>query len=121
MKNNYKYLIAILLVFAFFLLLMLLINNKDEGQQPYNEIRTDDGLRLELEGSRVAGWGYKVFRNDKLLIHQKNIPAIEGNQTFLTADDAEKVGRLVIKKINQEEIPIITRMDLMKLNIKYTN
>ena len=50
-------------------------------------------------------WGYDILVNDKLTIHQPSIPSLPGNEGFKTKDGAEKVARLVIKKMKKGEMP----------------
>ena len=45
------------------------------------------------------GWGYDVYKNNKIFIHQEMIPAIEGTKTFVSKEEAERVGELVLTKM----------------------
>ena len=63
------------------------------------------------------GWGYDIMAGDKIYIHQDYIPAIAGKQAFKTREDALRVGRCVIEKISRNQIPAITRKDLVELGI----
>ena len=63
-------------------------------------------------------WGYDVFKNVKLLVHQPNIPAVPSFKGFSTKEKAEKTAGLVIKKIEQGEMPpTVTIEELKKLNV----
>lgn len=62
-------------------------------------------------------WGYNVYTNKKLTIHQPVIPGISGNEGFKTKEGASKVAELVIKKMKRGEMPpTITKEELQKLN-----
>lgn len=62
-------------------------------------------------------WGYNVYTNKKLIIHQPVIPGISGNEGFKTKEGASKVAELVIKKMKRGEMPpTITKEELQKLN-----
>src|SRR5436190_11918288 len=39
-------------------------------------------------------YGYDVLADDRLMIHQKSIPAMSGNEGFKTKADASKVAQL---------------------------
>lgn len=67
-----------------------------------------------------TGWGYDIVKDDKLYIHQEIIPAIEGFKSFITKEEAEKVGKLVLQKIKNKEgggLPQITREEIDSLQI----
>ncbi len=65
------------------------------------------------------GWGYELFSKDRIIIHQENIPVIEGNSPFLSRHDARKTGKLTLYKLSTGKIPAITRQDLDSLGIAY--
>ena len=63
-------------------------------------------------------FGYDVYANGKLLIHQASIPAMPGNEGFATKADAEKVAQLVIDKIRKGEMPpTVTIKEMKKLKV----
>jgi hypothetical protein len=65
------------------------------------------------------GYGYDIFANDKMYIHQPHIPGISGNRGFKNGEDAQKVSELMIEKLNNNIIPpTITIEELNQLNIK---
>lgn len=51
------------------------------------------------------GWGYDIYMNGKLYIHQPHIPAVSGNKAFNNEADAQKAGELVVYKINNNIMP----------------
>jgi len=64
-------------------------------------------------------WGYDIYVNNKLKIHQPNIPGKSGKEGFKTKEDAEKVARLVIEKMKRGEMPpTVTPEEISNLNIK---
>ena len=66
------------------------------------------------------GWGYDIVKDDKVYIHQEIIPAIEGFKSFITKEEAEKVGNLVIQKIKQKKgggLPQVTNEEIDSLQI----
>lgn len=65
------------------------------------------------------GFGYHIKHNNKIVIRQETIPAIQGNKAFATKADAEKCARLVVKKLAAKgDLPSISKEELIQLNIK---
>ena len=63
-------------------------------------------------------YGYDVFADGSLMIHQTSAPALPGNEGFKTKEDATKVALLVIDKIKKGEMPPTISIDEMKkLNV----
>jgi len=50
-------------------------------------------------------WGYDIYKDKKLLIHQPNIPAIEGSRGFSSEQKAIEVANLTIKKLQSGIMP----------------
>ena len=63
-------------------------------------------------------WIYEITLDNKLLIKQNTIPVISGNKKFISKQDAEKIGTLVLNKLKRRKNPIISYDDLLKNNIK---
>lgn len=59
-------------------------------------------------------YGYDVYADGRLMIKQKSIPAMPGNEGFKTKADAEKVAQLVIGKIKKSEMPPTVSVEEMK-------
>lgn len=59
-----------------------------------------------------AGWGYDVYTNDTLYIHQEFIPAAEGRKGFAAKEDADKIGRLAMAKLKYSKLPVITLAEI---------
>jgi hypothetical protein len=59
-------------------------------------------------------YGYDVFADGRLMIHQTSAPALPGNQGFKTKEDATKVALLVIEKVKKGEMPPTISIDDMK-------
>lgn len=65
-----------------------------------------------------AGWGYDIYTNDTLYIHQEFIPAAEGRKGFTTKEDAEKISQLALAKLKYNKLPVITLEEIDSLGIK---
>jgi hypothetical protein len=50
-------------------------------------------------------FGYNIYLEGRLKIHQPFMPAVQGVNGFKTKLDAEKVAKLAIKKMKQGQIP----------------
>ncbi len=59
-------------------------------------------------------WGYNILVNSRMTIHQPSIPGLPGNDGFKTKEGAEKVARLVIKKMKKGEMPPSIDVEEMK-------
>ena len=64
-------------------------------------------------------FGYDIFQNNRMVIHQPIIPGTSGAHGFKTKSDAEKVAQLVMQKMkNGERRPTVTSEELNKIGIK---
>ena len=61
-----------------------------------------------------ATFGYDIYADGQLYIHQPNIPAIEGNQGFVDTTQAGMIARVVIQKIKRGEIPPVITLEELK-------
>jgi hypothetical protein len=59
-------------------------------------------------------YGYDVFSDGRLMIHQTSAPALPGNEGFSTKENATKVALLVIEKIKKGEMPPAISIDELK-------
>lgn len=66
------------------------------------------------------GWGYNILFDNKLIIHQPYMPAGSGQVAFGDKYSARKTGGLVVKKLQNNQSPSITRDELNSI-IKHTN
>jgi hypothetical protein len=70
--------------------------------------------------SEANTYGYDISIKKKLLIHQPSIPGMGGNKGFAKKSDAEKVARLVIKKLQKGMMPpTVEKKELDSLKIKF--
>jgi hypothetical protein len=70
--------------------------------------------------TNAYGYGYNIYANERLLVHQPSVPGICGTKGFGRKVDARKVAELVIKKISQGLMPpTISQKELDSLQIKY--
>jgi hypothetical protein len=62
-------------------------------------------------------WCYDIYKNGKMLIHQKSIPGLPGDDGFKRKSDAKKVARLVVEKLEKGVMPPSVTIEEMK-NLK---
>ncbi|WP_047244809.1 DUF4907 domain-containing protein [Maribacter thermophilus] len=65
-----------------------------------------------------AGYGYRIFNGEKLIIQQETIPGFVGEIAFLTHDDADKVAKCVMGKLLKGANPAVTLEELKALGIE---
>ena len=59
-------------------------------------------------------WGYDIFIDNKLKVHQAKIPCLNGNEGFKTKLAAENVAKIIIMKIKKGEMPPEISIEEMK-------
>lgn len=99
-----KFLIAALAIITYI--------SVDAQQQP--SITGNKNLSYKIIPAANNTWGYDIYNNGKLFLHQPSIPALPGNNGFATKSSAEKVAKKVIEKINKGENPPTISVDEMK-------
>lgn len=63
------------------------------------------------------GYGYQVLRDDKLIIRQEYIPAINTKQAFGTVRDAQLLADLVVYKLENGHSPVVATSEIDDLSI----
>lgn len=115
MKDKIQHIIALLVITIIVILIAVLMDLKTQEHQ------FDDELKLEIINTPNEGWAYRILYHDRMIIYQKNIPAMAGNTSFLSFEDAEKVGSLVVERLKNRQSPSITKADLKELGIEGIN
>lgn len=81
-----------------------------------------EAVVFEVRGSnnRLEGYGYDLVINGKKTVHQPMIPAVQGNKSFATEQDAKAVGELAAARMRKTgDLPTINVKDLDSLKITY--
>jgi len=76
--------------------------------QPLEEVSNEELPSDEFSFSIIEvenGWGYDIFQNGQLYIHQPHIPAISGIQSFRSEADAQACAELAIHKVKNGVVP----------------
>ena len=80
--------------------------------------KSDTAKNIYYNVIRAAGdsYGYDIYVDGKLYIHQLTIPGVPGNQGFRSKESAEKVAQLVKDKLLKGEAhPTVTMAELKQL------
>lgn len=115
-----KYNSALFLTIIFIAVLSSCNSNRSKIAEAQNAAAMAKKGMVPINGSTFKtgnGWGYSITVDNKLFIKQTQIPAIQGNKSFATEEDAAKVAELVIKKIAKNETPAVTKEELKQLGI----
>src|SRR5450830_1912790 len=70
-------------------------------QSPGTEENKNTHYTFTIIPSVNKTWGYDIYLQKRLFIHQSGIPGSPGNEGFKTKIDAKKVAGLVIGKIKK--------------------
>lgn len=65
----------------------------------------------------ATGWGYTIATDEKIIIKQTTIPAINNYKGFTTEKDAIKTAHHVVKKLETNLSPSVSKKDLILLDI----
>lgn len=87
---------------------------------PKQEVKSVEKIKVNwsLETYSInGGWGYIIYRDGKKMINQDQIPAISGKYAFGSENLAKKTAALVVKKLNDNKLPTITKQELIELGV----
>ncbi len=88
------------------------------AQFPEASAYSNANLTCKIIDAANKTFGYDVYAEKRLMIHQPSRPGLPGNEGFKTKADAEKVALLVIDKIRKGEMPPTVAIEEMKqLNV----
>lgn len=90
------------------LMLMLIACNK-------NPHKTFDIKITKTE----TGYYYDIYKKNKIIIHQPNIPAAISEQKFTDSIQCKKIAKLVVEKLENKIFPTITIEELKKNSIQF--
>jgi hypothetical protein len=96
------------------LLILLVLNNSQLVAQTKPVRQATAAYTYQIIENPNHTYGYDVYANGKLLIHQPTIPAVAGNTGFTTKKTAEAVAGLVLKKIQKGEMPPTVTVEEMR-------
>ena len=77
--------------------------------QQTNKVPSERKEKLEVKtcsnGSAINEWGYDIYADGALYIHQPHIPAVPGNKGFKSAQQADAAGNFAVYKIRNNIMP----------------
>ena len=81
------------------------LNTKPTESDALDQAQSSTEIKIFKNGAPLTGFGYDIYLNGKLYVHQPNVPAIQGNFGFKTSDAAYKTAGLVLYKIKKNILP----------------
>lgn len=102
-----------------FLTLLFIASYSCNKKEQITKINKYDGAILKYEVVKVdSGWGYKIYKNNKVFINQPFIPAVRGTHYFKTKKDAELTAQLVIDIMSKKNgLPTVTIEQLDSIGV----
>jgi hypothetical protein len=89
-------------------------NNQKTPEFPSSESFKNAKLTYKIIPAPNNTWCYDIFKDGSMCIHQNSIPGVAGINGFTTKEKAEKVAQLVVKKIQNGEMPPTVSQEEMK-------
>ena len=83
-------------------------------QLPEASLFANAKLNYKIIDAPNHSYGYDIFADGRLIIHQTSVPALLGNEGFKTKDGATKVALRVIEKLRKGEMLPTISVDEMK-------
>lgn len=116
-----------IITLAILLFFVSCINNRNDtkitdlSKSTYDTINCANNINTPnieiLVFYRDQGWGYDIFINKRIYIHQPNIPSLPGLSGFTTKDKAQRTAELVREKIlNNIVPPSVTKDELVGID-----
>lgn len=75
----------------------------DTTKNPYENAVVE--IKTFSNDAKLGGFGYDVYLDQKLYVHQPHIPAIAGNKGFSSPENAKRTGEFVAFKIRHNIMP----------------
>lgn len=89
-----------------------------DSARPAEDSEAEADVYFKVFRNDSDGWGYDVYRDDAVFIHQPHVPAIVGHRGFSTEEDARRVAALVAEKIREEMMPpTVSLQELTELGV----
>ena len=125
LKTKYIRMKKVAILFALLIpVFIAVISFNYKNEIPEESLKTinpfnNASLSFETFKTEGKGWGFDVYINGSLFIHQDKIPAPGVVKGYESEDDAVKVAGLIISKIKQNTLPpLISVSELDSIGIK---
>ena len=77
-----------------------------------------DHIFVEIKPIQTAkGWGYNIYTDGKVYIHQDIVPAIPTRMGFRSKEDAMAVGKKVYDRLVAGQMPMVTAKEVQDMGI----
>ena len=77
-----------------------------------------DHILVEIKPFHTSkGWGYNIFTDGKIYIHQDIVPAIPTRMGFRSKEDAMAVGQKVYDRLISKQMPMVTAKEVQDMGI----
>ena len=115
MKNKIIIIVSIFLLVGGF---WFFRSGRDVACRVSTDPYKDADIKAVVIPSENNTFGYDIYLNGAVFIHQPSRPGLPGNAGFASEEDAMKVAELVINKIrNNEMLPTVTIEELRELGV----
>lgn len=93
-------------------------NTQAPAVNPYAKANIEVKPFVNNTGDAKGSWGYDIYIDKTMYIHQPSIPAVPGNMGFSTAAKSQKAGEFVAYKIKHNIMPpAVTSKELDSLGV----
>jgi len=118
-KKNHYFNTNVVVSLLVFLIMITPVFGQDQPTIKTNKLSKEAAhnyskLTYKIIDADSSTFGYDIYLDGKLKIHQTSIPALPGNKGFKTKTQAEKVAKLVIRKMMAGEMPPTVHMEELK-------
>lgn len=117
MKTNYKIYLGFVVVMGFIMLMYHYIASLDNAKS-IPEAHSNISYSIEVLQDE-GNWLYEIYRDSNLYIRQEYVPAVHGKQRFVSEKDAKLVAQLVVEKLNNQQLPLVTKEELIDRKITF--
>jgi hypothetical protein len=100
------------------------MNIKTSGNVPDKVVTEEypDDIKVKQFRNPDSTWGFTVYLNGKIYIHQQAVPGVQPASGFKSEQDAGKVSELIVKKIkNHSTSETVNQKELDSLGVIITN
>ncbi len=80
-----------------------MIVSPDTSKNPYKDAVVE--IKTFSNEADLKGYGYDIYLNQKLYVHQPHVPAVAGSKGFSTPENAKRTGEFVAYKIRNNIMP----------------
>ena len=106
--------------FILLLLSALFISTNARAQKSVHSKIKQSVYSIKIIPAAGNSYGYEISKDNRVMIHQPNIPGMPGNKGFKLKADAQKVASLAVSKLSSGVMPpTIEKKEMDKLHIHY--